>query len=301
MNNEEPDFFNSFNIEGNINKINPLLKWAGGKNKILDIILGEYLNTEGGTLYEPFFGSGIVGLNSRFNKVVAGDFNKKLVLFHNGIKHNYKTVLSLIHKTRSELSTDNKTDKYKQYNALRKRFNECEEEYETAALFWVINKICFNGFYREGPEGFNVSFGNRDCPCPDENDFRKASERMQSVDVSFSDFEGTCSGAKIGDIVYLDPPYCPVSKTANFCTYTKDGFGEAEHIRLKELMLKLSSQGIKVVMSNSDSQTTRDIYGELENQGFHIDNVFVMRTIASKVSSRTKAKEVIVSNFKKPL
>ena len=100
-----------------------------------------------------------------------------------------------------------------------------------------------------------------------------------------------------GDFVYFDPPYIPLSKTANFSSYTKDGFGKAQHESLKDLMLLLSEKGANVLLSNSDCDSTMEIYGDLEKNGFTFQKISVQRTISGKSKGRTTVSELIIGKI----
>ena len=111
------------------------------------------------------------------------------------------------------------------------------------------------------------------------------------VEILCQDFEKTCESAQAGDFVYFDSPYIPVSETANFTDYTKDGFTYEDHVRLAELYKRLAAKGVKVMLSNHDVPLVYELY-----EGFKIENVDVRRSINSDAKKRV-GKEVIITNY----
>ena len=113
---------------------------------------------------------------------------------------------------------------------------------------------------------------------------------MQTIQ---GDFEAACEDVKPGDFVYFDSPYIPVSETANFTDYTKDGFLLEDHKRLAELFRRLDSIGAYLMLSNHNVPLVYELY-----QGFRIEEVDVRRNINRDASKRV-GKEVIITNFEK--
>jgi DNA adenine methylase len=118
---------------------------------------------------------------------------------------------------------------------------------------------------------------------------------LQKVELRVRDFEKVLSAAKAGDFVYFDPPYVPVSDTADFTSYVPGGFGLDSQRRLAKVFAELADKGVYVMLSNSDTRTVRDLY-----TGFRIDAVLASRNINSNSTRRGKVGEVVVRNFVKP-
>ena len=116
---------------------------------------------------------------------------------------------------------------------------------------------------------------------------------LQEADVHIycMDFEEVCKKIDENDFVYFDSPYVPVSATASFTDYTKDGFGLEDHERLAQLYRELSERGVKAMLSNHDVELVHEMY-----KGFYIDCVDVKRNINSNAKKRT-GKEVIIRNY----
>jgi len=168
---------------------------------------------------------------------------------------------------------------------------------EIASRFIFLNRTCFNGMYRVNSKGkFNVPFGRYNNPliC-DEDNLRKASDALQSVEIKKQDYKEVLKRAIKGDFVYFDPPYYPVSRTASFTSYTSQSFLEKEQTELRDTFVELASRGCYVMLSNSDTPFINDIYSNLE--GIKISRVSAGRAINSDASKRGKISEVVITNY----
>jgi hypothetical protein len=158
----------------------------------------------------------------------------------------------------------------------------------------TISHNCFNGLYRVNRQGrFNVPFGRYDDPtiC-DEPRLRACSVALRRAEIVFADFEETVKDARAGDLVYLDPPYAPLSRTSSFTAYTKDGFSEKDHVRLRDAALVLKERGAHVILSHSDCELVRDLY--LPSR-FCVRPVLARRSINSKGGSRGAIGELVIT------
>jgi DNA adenine methylase len=111
--------------------------------------------------------------------------------------------------------------------------------------------------------------------------------------VRSEDFSYLLDSAQDGDLVYLDPPYEPLSRTSNFNTYSPTGFPWSEQVRLSETIRELDARGVLFTLSNSEP--VRKLY-----RGFKISTVHANRSINTKTNSRGPVREIIVTNIKKP-
>ena len=93
--------------------------------------------------------------------------------------------------------------------------------------------------------------------------------------------------------MYLDPPYEPVSRTANFTAYAQDGFSQADQTRLRDVYRELDRRGAKLMLSNSDVPFIRELY-----RGFQIDTVMAPRAVSCDAASAAPCNEVVVRNYK---
>ena len=273
-------------------KMGPFVKWAGGKNQLIDKLHDRVPNTYG-TYFEPFIGGGALLLNERPERVVISDVNEQLINIYLQLQADPRAVIREVNRL-DEGSCDK--DYYlATREAYNKKIQAHELDVECAALMIWINKHCFNGLYRvNGNVLFNVPYNNKQTgKSIDEANLMSIGYFLEHshVEILCQDFEKTCESAQAGDFVYFDSPYIPVSETANFTDYTKDGFTYEDHVRLAELYKRLAAKGVKVMLSNHDVPLVYELY-----EGFKIENVDVRRSINSDAKKRV-GKEVIITNY----
>ncbi len=166
---------------------------------------------------------------------------------------------------------------------------------EKAARLVFLNKTCYNGLYRVNRKSeFNVPFGRYENPrILDEENLRTVSRVLDHTNAELltADYQEATKDASKGDFIYFDPPYQPVSSTANFTSYTHSGFSLDEQKRLGAWFKELDKRGCTVILSNSDTREVRDIYS-----GYIIETVPAMRTISCKGNKRKGHTELIIRN-----
>ena len=265
----------------------PFLKWAGNKFRVLPELL-PLIGTPRRYI-EPFSGSTAVALNVNAEEYVLNDINKDLINLYRYLTNpNDDSFL----KYCDELFRPENNDK-EEYLAFRQLFNDSTDTFERSRLFVYLNRHCFNGLTRYNSKGgFNVPFGkmkNPKCPVNEMMAFRMyyLQKNHRFVSTSFED-SALYENVESGDVVYFDPPYVPASETASFTDYAKEGFTYDQQVQLAELAESLSNRGAKVIISNHDVPTTRELYKNAE-----IHSLEVTRSISAKGSSRKKAKELI--------
>lgn len=260
----------------------PPLKWPGGKYRVLGSLLP--LLGSGSRLIEPFVGSGTVFLNSPFKRFFLADTNADLVEMYKAIKAD---PLEFIELTRPFFSVESNTADC--YYALRSAFNQSTAQIIKTALFMYLNKHCYNGLVRYNASGgFNSPFGAIKSPYFPEREILRFSERLKIAEIGVADFSETMRRAKSGDVVYCDPPYQPLSKSASFTSYSAGGFGWDRQVELAELAAKTARKGVKVVVSNHDTPEIRRLYASAT-----LHFVEVQRQISRNGANRTKAREII--------
>lgn len=273
-------------------KLSPFVKWAGGKKQLLDKLL-EKIPSDYNNYYEPFIGGGAVLLGLQPKSAVINDINVQLLNVYHQIKNNATTLIQRINELDSTVC-----DK-ELFLSIRSKYNEKIEQsildLDCAAYFIWLNKHCFNGLYRVNSKGlFNVPYNNKQMGSSIDNEnILGISNYLRSSDIKIKhgDFEQACDDVKSGDFVYFDSPYIPVSDTANFTTYTKDGFSFDDHIRLAALFKKLDRDNVKLMLSNHNVPLVYELY-----KGYNIEAVDVRRNINSNASKRM-GKEVIITNY----
>lgn len=256
------------------------LKWVGSKNRIMPT-LATYLPT-GSRLVEPFAGSCSVMMNTEYSGYVLGDSNPDLINFINQAKGNVETLIEY-----SKYLFDTKNSSADYYH-VRSDFNAAKkQDVEKAAMFLYLNRYGYNGLCRYNKKGeYNVPYGKRVNAYFPGEELIAMSDRLRGCIVMEADWLTTLQQVRPGDVVYIDPPYIPISKTANFSDYTKEGFGMADQIKLRDALLDLAQYGIKIIVSNSFTNDTFELYKD-----FDIHRIFAARSVGGEHN----VKEVIAT------
>jgi DNA adenine methylase len=269
----------------------PFVKWAGGKTQILhrlDSLVPQFTR-----YFEPFLGGGALffHLVSRLDFVAyLSDANSDLVNAYSVVKSDVEGLITLLEKHERNYRKAPREYYY------RLRSEQPRDSIEAAARFIALNKTCYNGLYRVNRSGaFNVPIGRYKNPtiC-DKDQLRTASAALNRSDAKLfaSNYRQALKKAREGDFVYLDPPFHPLSRTANFVDYTKSGFGEQDQHELSRVFSELDRKGCMVLLSNSDTNLTRELYA-----GFEQHSARVLRAISCKGSKRTGYLELLVYNY----
>jgi DNA adenine methylase len=273
----------------------PLLKWAGGKRHIAPL-LESHLPPDWnkGKYFEPFIGGAAFYLYLNPHSANISDINQWLIGFYNDVKSRPTDLLGLIRTFADKFDSLEAPEQKDYYLSLRKTFNETDVSLESSALFYALNKLCFNGLYRENASGkFNVPFGQKKkFPSLIESDFNDVSASLQNCDIELSDFEATVSKATAGDFVYFDPPYVPLPDSPSFTSYSSEGFGKEAQMRLAKCMFELQTKGVKAMLSNSSTPLTAEIFSGLRQV-----TIQAPRMVSAKSSGRGDIDELLVMNY----
>ena len=273
----------------------PFLKWAGGKTALLPQLLAaapERIDT----YYEPFLGGGALFFalqrEGRFSHAVLSDSNQELINAYTQVRDNVNKLIHAlaVHQRKYDTAPD-RSEYY--YNVRSKRLT-CS--LGGAANLIFLNKTCYNGLYRVNSKGrFNVPHGTYKNPtiCDEEN-LIAVSEALQGVELEVADFAAAPRKAGVGDFVYFDPPYVPLSDTASFTSYTAQGFSLTEQQRLADTARHLADLGARVTLSNSGH---RDVAALYHTDRFQLDEVHAPRAINSKPSGRGLAREYLIQSL----
>jgi DNA adenine methylase len=281
-------------------KVEPFLRWAGGKRKLTPIIhamLPKNFSLGKNRFFEPFAGSAAVALSLaaeipntsvvRGSSIFLSDLNEEII---NAFLVLQRQPGDLIEKLRPLQDRNNERDFYKI------RESTPSEPIARAARFIYLNRTCFNGLYRENSDGkFNVPYGHLVNPviC-DEPLLRAVSQWLARVAISKRSFHSAVEMSRAGDVVYFDPPYLPLSSTSSFSQYDASGFSEVSHGALAGAIRLLRKRRVRVILSNSDCAATRDIYSSC---GLTMRTVRVRRNISAKGSSRVKVRELLAFSY----
>jgi DNA adenine methylase len=266
----------------------PIVKWAGGKSKLLDALMSR-MPARFGSYFEPFLGGGAMFFRLAPERAVLADCNEDLMNLYRCVAWKVEAVIQRLEAHRREHDKDH-------YYAVRERWNaggQGQPAVERAAAFLYLNKTCYNGLFRVNQKGhFNVPMGRYDEPriC-DPAQLRGASQVLRRAELHSGHFADQVADSSAGDFVYFDPPYDPVSPTASFTSYTAASFGSDAQRELAAVVRSLTRRGVHVMVSNSDTPFIRQLY-----RGLDIEQVAVTRAINSRADARGAVNELIITN-----
>ncbi len=264
-------------------KHRPFLKWAGNKYRVLPHI--EAILPEGKRLVEPFAGSAAVFLNTNYARYLISDNNPDLINLYNILKKDGE---AFIKKCRRMFSDKNNNEQ--QYYKFRDEFNQTKNINRKAVLFLYFNRHGYNGLCRYNQKGgFNVPFGRYTKPYFPEKEMLFFYKKAQKAVFKLSDFSTIMNKSRSGDVIYCDPPYVPLTKSANFTSYSSGGFNEEQQLQLAEMAKQLSKKGISVLISNHNTSFTQNSY----RSALAIKQFSVRRFISCKGSQRNQAAELL--------
>jgi len=273
-----------------MNSAKPFLKWAGGKRQLQSELAARIppealarLERGNATYHEPFMGGAALFFALQPKLARLSDMNDALVCAYLGVQQEVEETIA----TLADLPYDRDT-----FLQLREVGQPDDSFALAAAWFIYMNRCCFNGIWRVNRAGkFNVPFGRYTNPtiCDAEN-LRACSAALRNAVIAHDRFESVLDRAAVGDVVYFDPPYVPVSDSANFTAYTVDGFTARDQARLADVALELTHRGVHVLLSNSDAPQVHKLY-----RGWKIDRVSARRNVNSKKDKRGPVQEVIIT------
>lgn len=262
----------------------PVMKWAGGKTRLLRELLPRLPDTLG-RYHEPFFGGGALFFRLQPEHAELADANGELINVYACVRDDVEALITDLQRHRYERDY---------YYWMRSRDTADLGPIARASRTIYLNRTCFNGLYRVNRRGqFNVPFGRYTDPVICHADrLRAVSEVLAGVDLRLADYRDAVAGARAGDFVYFDPPYQPISRTANFTSYTAGAFGEAEQAALAATFAELSARGVRAMLSNSDTPFIRELYRD-----FQVEIIQAPRAISRNGAGRAAVNEVLVRNY----
>lgn len=261
-------------MNNNINNksLDPIIKWAGGKRWMRNVVKEFYLASEKTTFCEPFAGGIASALHVRPKHAVINDLNPHVINLYRQISAGM------------ELNQDLVNSK-EEFGRNRLRFNELalSGNYnipEAAQLFYYLNRTCYNGLCRFNKKGgFNVPYGHY----PSVNLAREFSEYIEAFK-NWDFTHGSFDQLELDKDTFaiIDSPYHDV-----FSSYTMEGFKDEDHVKTVEWA---SDLGIPVLMTNNPTDFIMDL---IIKHGFKYRILSSRRTIAANGDKRHKALEVI--------
>lgn len=268
----------------------PFLKWAGGKTQLLPK-LHALMPKSFEHYVEPFLGGGAMFFSLDVQNAFLSDASSELVSTYKALRDDVEGVIDGL----SECEQNHSKEFYLSLRNVRPE--ECDSPRSLAARMIYLNKNCFNGMYRVNKQGgFNVPFGKYEVArIPAADALRACSKALRSITIEVADFEDVLQCVEQGSFVYCDPPYVPVSETADFTGYTADDFCWKDQERLAAAALAAAERGAYVMLSNADVPAVHDLYG-----GWDITRVQARRSINSKGSRRGPVGEVVIRSWDTP-
>jgi len=295
--------------------VRPFLKWAGGKRQLLPRLRPFYPATFG-RYHEPFLGSGAVF----FDLVASGrlgdrpalltDENADLIATWLRVRDSVNEVLRCLDEL-AEHHHQRGAEHY--WNVRDRRFNPARLRWhaagspldgygpDLAAMLIYLNRTGYNGLFRVNGQGaFNVPPGRYARPRIADHDLLRAVSaalNRAGITVALAPFETVLDRAAPGDFVYFDPPYAPLTATANFRSYTARGFDVADQARLQQIAVALAARSVHVVLSNSSAPVVVDLFSRPEAQaaGLSVHRVPARRAINTRADRRGAFDELLVA------
>ncbi len=314
----------------------PFLKWVGGKTQLLgqletlypsELKLGKI-----DKYFELFVGGGAVLFEViqkyPIAKAFINDINPDLILAYRVIRDRATTLITILSKLEEEYLNSNIEERANIFYQERENYNQqridfnyddggcwvnpsisnhrvdnlSEESIKRVALIIFLNKTCFNGLYRSNKKGeFNVPMGRYKNPtiC-DSSNILKVSNLLQKVTIASGNYDIYSSYIDNKSLVYLDPPYRPISNTSRFTAYAKSSFNDDSQIKLSKYYQYLDQEcQAKVMLSNSDPKNTEsqdNFFDDLYSK-YNIHRVRANRMVNSKATNRGKINELLITNY----
>jgi len=271
----------------------PILKWAGGKQQLISQYY-PYFPEKIQRYFEPFLGGGAVYFflwnTKRISKnAYLSDLNEELINVYDVVKNDVNNLILLLNEHKDKHNRD-------YFYNIRNldRDGHIFSKTERAARTIYLNKTCYNGLFRVNSQGqFNVPLGSYKNPTiVNPADIRVTSKALHDVNLSVQDFSQVQNFGEKGDFCYFDPPYDPLSKTANFTSYTADSFQKKDQIKLANVFSELTEKGCLCMLSNSDTPLIREIYNK-----YKIISVKAKRAINSDSTKRNEIGELLIINY----
>ena len=303
-----------------IHIIKPILKWVGGKTQIMDKLITEF-PVEINNYREAFLGGGSVlltllsyvkhGIIKIHGNIYAYDLNEPLIYIYKNIQTHHEELYKVIQTIITDFNecgngeinrrpaniTEAKIAKENYYYWIRSEYNKLcvidKKSILVSAMFIFLNKTCFRGVFRVGPNGFNVPYGHYNNPeIINKEHLEEIHNLIQNVVFECCDFNTSLTIVEPNDFVYLDPPYAPETKVS-FVGYTENGFNIENHTNLFKLIHILTDTNKKIMLSNADVSLVSENF---TNEKYNILSILCKRSINSK-NPNSKTKEVIIKNY----
>lgn len=262
----------------------PFLNWAGGKRWLV-ASQSHLLPDSSQRLVEPFVGSGVVFFHLRPASALLSDVNAQLIETYTAVRDEPEGVLA-------DLRVHDAKHSKGHYYEVRSTVPQTPAQ--RAARFIYLNRTCFNGLYRVNLKGeFNVPMGSKTSVLRPDDDFFAWAELLKGSTLVAQDFAQSIAGAGEGDLVYVDPPYTVKHNMNNFVKYNEEIFSWQDQVRLAQCLQEATQRGVRVIASNADSESVRDLYS---GQGWVLIRVSRQARLAASSANRKRTTEIVLSN-----
>jgi DNA adenine methylase len=294
-----------------------LLKWVGGKRQLLPQLRPFYPRVFNRYI-EPFFGSGAVFFDLHSAGLLQGhdvlliDSNADLIGCYEAVRDAPDEVAAVLDRLAAAHARDGRAHYYdvrdRRFNPLRdeRRMADGRIAYtpELAAMLVYLNRTGFNGLFRVNASGaFNVPAGRYERPkILDRERLSRVAGALKDprVRLAYGSFERAFEEALPGDFLYIDPPYAPLSPTANFTSYTTKRFDRHDQEALQQAIVSLARRGCQVLLSNSTAKEIAALYDanvEASGAGLRALRVPARRAINSNGARRGAVEEYLITNI----
>lgn len=266
-------------------RLDPFLKWAGGKRWLVDSSQLR-IPTSYGKYIEPFLGSGALYFRLAPGKALLSDLNSALIETYRAVRDQPNKILALLEEHQQAHSSD-------YYYAIR--IASPSGSVERAARFIYLNRTCWNGLYRVNREGkFNVPIGTKTKVAFETSHLLAIANLLASADIGSGDFEQHVDNATEGDLVFLDPPYTANHNMNGFLKYNEKIFSWSDQVRLRDAAVRAANRGAYVIVTNADHHSVRELYAE----PFKFEEVGRASVLAGKAVARRRTTEALfTANF----
>ncbi len=262
-------------------KAKPVLKWAGGKQQMVDLLLA-HVPPRYNTYIEPFFGGGALFFALRPQRAIIADSNPELINLYRVVATDVEALIVAL----AAMATDEEL-----FYQVRRLDVAALDPIAQAARTIYLNRTCFNGLYRVNRKGqFNTPYGHYANPTVcDPINLRAASAALRTADIIQGDYTDVLRAqAQPDDLVFLDPPYLPISAYSDFKRYTKEQFYEDDHRELAAEVRRLHEMGCHVLLTNSNHPLVHELYSEYQVE------VHQTRRLINKDATKRTGEDVLV-------
>jgi DNA adenine methylase len=301
--------------------VKPFIKWVGGKTQLLEQFENFYpQELHNGMIknyVEPFVGGGALffRLAQRYNleNIYLSDLNQDLILTYKVVQQRPKDLLEILAQYQINYQHTPQIQRQDLFLTVRKHFNlqRLEINYTKLSHNWILraaqfiflNKTCFNGLFRLNSKGeFNVPYGKyKTALIFDPVNIMAVSDLLQNANIQYANYTNCWEYVSKNTFVYFDPPYRPISPTANFTTYINNGFNDREQLQLAQFFQKLDQEKkAKLMLSNSDpfNHNPNDNFFATAYSDYNIHRVTANRAVNCDGKKRGKITELVITNYK---